>query len=108
MIEPALFCRQHLLGEHNELHKLVGVINNHPHGPAIVDGQAEKGNIDTSLITDRHTQLVEEMERRGMNHNSPLSYEDELDKGSVDRQRSLRDLKQRCHDCKTRIEVESR
>jgi len=87
------------------LHKLVGAINNHQHGLAIAQGQAKKGNIDTSQITDRHQLLVEEMKERGINHNSPLSYQDKLNLGKVDVKRSLRDLKERCSSCRTRIEA---
>lgn len=66
MVDPVLLCQQHLLGEHNELHKLVGVINNHQHGYPIVKDQAEKGNVATSQITARHAVLAKEMRKRGL------------------------------------------
>lgn len=99
MVDPRLMCNNHLNGEHNELHKLVGVIRNHPHGIEIAEGQGEKGNIDTSLIADRHEALVDEMERRGWNHNSPLDYEDNLDLGEVSKANNRRELSGRCDEC---------
>jgi len=63
--------RQHLLGEHNELHTIVSVILrggggwwNHP--------QTNRFKGRLGLLVDRHRQQVEEMERRGYNHRSPL------------------------------------
>jgi hypothetical protein len=103
-INPRLLCRENLLGEHNELHKLVGGINNHEHGVAIAEGQAAKGNIDTSRIDDRHDDLVEEMQHRGYGHASPLSYDDDLDIGDVDEVGNREELADRCEDCRQRIE----
>jgi len=68
MVNPVLMCRQHLLGEHKELHMMVGVLKK---GYSI-DGYVKKGLIDPSKIRDRHEVLVTEMERRGYNHQSPL------------------------------------
>lgn len=107
MVEPELLCRDHLLGEHNELHKLVGSIRNHPHGHAIADGQAAKGNIDTSLIQHRHDQLVKELERRGYEHDSPLDWsasEYYAGIGAIDIDENLSELAQRCSDCSHRID----
>ena len=63
--------RQHLLGEHNELHTIVSVILrggggwwNHP--------QTNRFKDHLGLLVDRHRQQVEEMKRRGYNHQSPL------------------------------------
>jgi hypothetical protein len=106
LIDPALLCREHLLGEHNELHKLVGGIRNHPHGKAIADGQADDGNIDTSQITDRHTALVAEMNRRNYNHDSPLQYDDDeyqAGVGVIDPSANRRELRNRCDKCAERI-----
>lgn len=107
LLDPSLLCRDHLLGEHNELHKLVGGIRNHPHGKAIADGQAAKGNIDTSLIDDRHRQLAAELDRRGYDHDSPLKYGDEeyqAGVGAIDIEVNRGDLRQRCADCRSRME----
>jgi len=101
-LPPAYLCRNHLMGEHAELHQLVGTILRHPHGKAIAEGHAKKGNIDTTLITRRHAQLVAEMERRGHNHDSPIE-DPAVDIGKVDTRENLRDLTERCDECRSRV-----
>jgi len=63
--------RQHLLGEHNELHTIVSIIlkgrggwYNHP--------QTNRFKRHLGLLIDRHRQQVEEMKKRGYRHKSPL------------------------------------
>ena len=110
-VSPELMCNNHLLGEHNELHMIVGTIRKHPHGEAIVRGHAEKGQVDTSLIQKRHEELADEMNSRGFEHKSPLEYDDEFGIGAIDAERdpsldtrSTRDeLADRCEDCRKRI-----
>lgn len=102
MVNPEILCRKHLLGEHKELHQLVGHIE--AGNTAVIEGHAEKGQIDTSKIEERHEALVEEMERRGFNHNSAIEYEDELDIGEVDLDENLEDLLDRCDECRERYE----
>jgi hypothetical protein len=110
-VSTELMCDQHLLGEHNEMHMLVGSIRKHPHGEAIARGHAEKGQINTALIQERHDDLAGEMEQRGMSHDSPMDYDDDLDVGVVDAERdpmfgatNLKDeLADRCIDCRKRI-----
>ncbi|MCU4925251.1 pyrimidine dimer DNA glycosylase/endonuclease V [Halobacteria archaeon AArc-dxtr1] len=104
-VDPALLCDQHLLGEHSEMHQEVGTLLNHPHGEAIVRGHAERNQVDTSLLQSRHDELAVELERRGMNHESPLAYDDDHELGSIDVERNLSELAQRCVDCRARIEA---
>lgn len=98
-VDPKHLCKDHLLGEHKEMHQEVGTLLNHPHGEAIVQGHAEKGQVDTSMIQERHDELVEELLRRGYNHDSPMDYDDEHDLGEIDLDYNRRDLKNRCDDC---------
>lgn len=102
-VDPELMCRSHLLGEHNEMHMLVGAIRKHPHGEAIALGHAKKGQVDTSLIQERHDELAEEMERRGHNHDSPLDYEDSIDAGEIDSLKTQDMLADRCKECRQRM-----
>ena len=102
-VPPEYMCRSHLVGEHAELHQLVGTIKRHPHGEAIAKGHAKKGNIDTLLINRRHAQLVAEMESRGYNHDSPIETV-ACDIGEIDRQHNLDDLLDRCPSCNERTE----
>lgn len=101
MVKPELLCRRHLLGEHNELHKLLGHIRKD--NLEVVRGHAEAGDIDTSEVQCRHEELAGEMKRRGYDHTSPTDYEDKLDLGSVDREENLEELKDRCEKCRKRI-----
>lgn len=107
-IDPTLLCDQHLLGEHTELHQVVGTIRHHPHGEAIVRGHAEKQQLDTSRIRARHDALADELERRGMTHDSPLDFEDALGLGRVDRRANLVELRARCVACRRRIDADGR
>lgn len=103
-IDPALLCDQHLVGEHAEMHQAVGTLRNHPHGEAIVRGHAENQQVDTARIQARHDELAEELERRGLTHDSPLEYDDTHDLGDIDPERNRRALGERCADCRRRIE----
>ena len=102
MLPPSIMCRKHLLGEHVEMHMLVGTL---------LKGISVQGYIDNQLvelehIRARHDELVEEMIKRGYNHKSPLPDYPEVSGGVVDREENLRDLANRCHDCRERIENE--
>lgn len=96
MVNPKLMCRKHLLGEHVELHMLVGSIKR---GQSL-QGFVDNGLIDTAKIQKRHDDLVKEMERRGYNHKSPLVYKDKLHIGKVDSKHSLNELSRRCESCR--------
>lgn len=95
-VSPRILCRQHLLGEHYELHKLVGSIRR---GYSIT-GYVKKGLVNTRLIKKRHDALATEMRRRNMNHTSPLRYTDKLKMGRVNVSASLRELAKRCPECR--------
>jgi hypothetical protein len=99
MVDPSKMCDNHLRGEHAEHHQLVGSIRNHPHGEAIIEGHAKKGQVDTSLIQQRHDELVTELKKRGVNHDSPMSYDDQWNKGAIDVKFNKRDLSERCDEC---------
>ena len=95
MIEPAIMCRKHLLGEHVELHMLVGSLQR---GRSI-SGFLSRGLLEPQNIRERHAALVAEMTRRGYSHNSELAeYATDIT-GKVDREKSLRDLSGRCAEC---------
>ena len=72
-IDAKHLCRQHLLGEHRELHGLwniltkhggVGGYSNHP--------ETKRWVGKTRALYERHEALVCEMENRGYKHLSPL------------------------------------
>ena len=100
MINPAILCRKHLLGEHGEIHKHK---HNFEKGHSI---EGRKGQIEPLAMQSRHDELVEEMTKRGFNHKSPYEMPDlsiyNLDEFVVDKNKSMNDLMLRCEDCRNR------
>lgn len=98
-------CRQHLFGEHRELHAIFSILTqgkrgytNHP--------EVKRWRGKLAALNMRHGDQVAEMERRGYKHNSPLSCPD-CDLGelwqteqwqSTKKQREL--LRARCKECR--------
>lgn len=70
-IKPKYLCRNHLLGEHYELHALWSIIINNKKG---FSGHPETSRWRNKLkaLYFRHRELAEEMEKRDYRHNSPL------------------------------------
>ena len=70
-ISPSRLCRNHLLGEHRELHAIWSVITQkkkgYSHHPETLRW---KGKLSALYL--RHEELVKEMTIRGYNHKSPL------------------------------------
>ena len=105
MVNPSKLCRQHLLGEHSEIHMLLGSMNK---------GRSIQGFLDNHLVepvhvTARHNALVGEMESRGYHHGSPVGLvkiNAEYFKGSpyVNPQQSLRELRKRCGECRANLQ----
>lgn len=70
-LAPQLLCRQHLLGEHRELHAIWNILTqskqgyrNHP--------ETKRWQGRLAALFERHEELVKEMQRRGYRHGSPL------------------------------------
>jgi len=107
MCNPRILCRKHLLGEHNEIHKLVGSIKK-KHS---ITGYIDKNCVEPMSIAHRHFELLYEMKNRGYNHNSPLpdiyldiSYIPVSERTYfIDREESLKELLNRCPDCAKRF-----
>jgi len=101
MVDPKLLCRKHLLGEHVELHMIIGCIEK----DKSLKGYEVAGLIDVSQLPGRHSLLVEEMEHRGYNHNSPIHPSEKVFRyiitavGSINTSKSISDLKARCNEC---------
>jgi len=101
-------CRNHFLGEHVELHMMAGCVEK----MISLDGYIRKGQLDPHSIVHRHDELVIEMKRRGYKHNSPLPkhpslFYGNLDKyphGTIDVNANVQDLRNRCPECRKRIE----
>lgn len=101
MTPPEIMCRKHLLGEHVELHMLVGTLRK----GISVSGFLENNLMEPAAIESRHEALVQEMTRRGYKHKSPLPHP-ETDSLSFDEfwtvvnsKDSLAELLRRCPEC---------
>ena len=70
-IEPRLLCRQHLLGEHRELHAVWSIITGDKKGYAR-HPEVRRWRGRLLALYHRHEALVQEMMRRGYGHNSHL------------------------------------
>jgi hypothetical protein len=79
-IEPRLLCRQHLLGEHRELHAVWAIITKGLRGFA-KHPEVSRWRGRLRALYGRHEALAAEMTRRGYRHASPL--EEALASGSA-------------------------
>ena len=70
-LPPRVLCRQHLLGEHRELHAVWTIITRGKKGYA-QHPETERWRGKLKALFLRHERLVEEMTRRGYQHHSPL------------------------------------
>lgn len=71
-IAPQKLCRNHLLGEHRELHAIWSVITKNKKGYSYHPETLRwKGKLAALYL--RHKILIEEMENRGYNHYSQLN-----------------------------------
>lgn len=100
MVDPRIMCRQHLLGEHAEIHAFVGAIN---HGYS-VKGYLKNGLLEVHSLYSRHKELVKEMKRRGYRHTSSLDdkWRQAARLGSIDKEKNLKQLIERCTRCRKR------
>ena len=99
LVDPKLMCKQHLLGEHVELHMLVGSLRRNKN----IGGFLDQGLVELRSIRRRHAELVFEMTRRGYIHKSPLPDFAPRRAGNVDPAANLKELARRCRRCRALI-----
>ena len=100
-IKPELMCRQHLLGEHYEIHKMIGNLRN---SGKWTKSLTSKGFLEPQNAIKRHNELVKEMNLRNYKHKSTLNVSGlKLPVGNVDVKKSIRDITQRCVECRERL-----
>ena len=98
-VDVKLLCRQHLLGEHLEMHMFAGTLMK---GKSI-KGYIDKGLVNPFEITLRHDLLAEEMISRGYNHQSDLEFSSwGLELIPIDTEANRKELARRCTECKKR------
>jgi len=100
MVNPRIMCRQHLLGEHVEIHMFIGTLNR----KKSVKGYLEKGLLEIHNLYARHEELVEEMKRRSYNHYSKVDDKWKFVEkvGIIDKEKNVEELVNRCLRCKKR------
>ena len=105
-IDPKLLCRNHLLGEHNEIHKhRHNFVKKHSIAKRIIPVV----QIEPENMKKRHDELAEEMTNRGYKHKSPYEQPDlshlKLNEryAKIDINISISDLIKRCTECEKRI-----
>ena len=106
MLPTAGMCRKHLLGEHVELHMLLGSMRRGKN----IEGFLSGGLVDPQRIFARHQELVAEMTRRGFKHNSPIDEHEcaalavgFAGRATIDTAANAHDLLQRCPECASRM-----
>lgn len=100
MINPKILCRQHLLGEHNEIHKFKhNFVKRHN-----MQKRIDLEQIEPQSMKERHDELAREMTIRFYSHNSPYEQPDVnyLNLKKIDRNVSLNILLERCSECRRR------
>lgn len=70
-VPPRCLCRQHLLGEHRELHALWTILQNNKAGYRN-HPETKRWVGKLAALHARHEMLVAEMQRRGYHHKTPL------------------------------------
>ena len=70
-VHPSRLCRQHLLGEHRELHGLWNILVIGKRGYSF-HPETKRWEGKLAALYLRHELLVAAMERRGYDHRSPL------------------------------------
>lgn len=105
MVDPKTMCRKHLLGEHYEIHMLIGSMRR---GKSIAK-YIETKLLQPSAAAKRHDELVAEMANRGYTHHTPVGeheiklliddYPPEVRTARVDRSVSVAELHERCEGC---------
>jgi len=102
MVEPRIMCKQHLLGEHAEIHMFIETISR---GNS-VKGYLERGLLEVHSLYNRHEELVKKMKCRNYRHDSPINkkWRQARILGCVDKDKSLRQLISRCLRCRERYD----
>lgn len=110
MIDPELMCKQHIAGEHRELHALKGSLertkpkydNCEKHRKNLTT-LAEAGLIELKSLKEKHEELAKHLE----NHDSPIGeiptmeyLPEEAARAEVDRNKAVRDLIDRPEACR--------
>jgi hypothetical protein len=96
-VPPKKMCRQHLLGEHFEIHIFASALRKRK----CLDGFLVNGLLETHTLRRRHKALVQEMKRRGYKHKTPLPLFPRIRLGLINVKENIRELARRCKECRS-------
>ena len=107
-VHPKVMCRKHLMEEHNNLHKFVGMINK----DTDLSKYREERFLDPKALPHRHGLIIKEFQRRGIKHTTPLSSKDintvKLDwndtRNKLDSYKDINEMYDNCKQCRRRID----
>lgn len=106
MVPTEMMCRKHLLGEHVEIHMLVTHLNK----KRKITNFIKKNQLEPSSVISRHQNIINEMQKRNYNHQSPIikmpdtSYLPDWQRNyKVNVNESLCNLMERCPECKKKM-----
>ena len=71
-LKPSILCRQHLLGEHREIHAIWNIIRRNNKGGYSNHPEVKRWVGKLDALRRRHDLIVCEMQSRGYNHHSCL------------------------------------
>ena len=103
LVNPKIMCRQHLLGEHVEIHMMIGHLKKKRNIKNFINNNL----YEITSIEKRHDELVNEMLERGYKHNSDIEYIPDLSyldindvNYKMNKSKSLNELLNRCERCR--------
>ena len=98
-INPKKLCRQHLLGEHVEMHMFAGSLKK----KRSIKGHIDKGQVEVHNLKKRHNELVKEMQKRNYKHKSLFPKIKLFKAGKVNKKQNYKILIKRCKECRKLI-----
>ena len=105
MVSPKWMCNKHLLGEHQDIHAIIGALHK--------EESIDNNNIEVSSIYERHSAIVDELIVRGYKHKTPI-FQSEIviehlpivqQECKINRKESALDLFVQCRECGKRCEI---
>ena len=101
MVNTEWMCNRHLEEEHVSIHVFVRSLKN----KQVIQGFIDRGLVEIHNLWARHEELVEEMIRRGIEHNTGMPWCSHLIKGGwISQEISERDLMRECDVCRERYD----
>jgi len=99
MANTEWMCNTHLGEEHTSIHTFLRLLKDKKR----IQGFIDQGFVEIHHLRSRHDELVEEMIRRGMEHNTPMPwYFGERRAGYISEEKSAQDLVMECNECRER------